>query len=250
MGAGPRTARLAYHEGVFTLSSRGSRAGVAHRGAWFAGILIALWLALVASPAAAHDTLLDSYPQAGETLTEVPEEIALDFSGEISELGVQFMVTGPEGRDVITGTPTVEGTMATQGLAEELVDGDYVIAWRVTSSDGHPISGEIPFTLAAGNAGGTGEDGTGDAETTDEATATDDAAATTGPGSGTENTDGADTTEGGAETGTENGAETDADAADQDPVATDNEIPAWGWAVAALAVVGLVACGFLAFRHN
>lgn len=221
---------------------------------------MALWLTLVAAPASAHDTLVDSYPQEQATLSEVPEELVLDFSGEISEMGVQFMVTGPDGRDVIMGTPTVEGTTVTQGLAEELVDGDYVIAWRVTSSDGHPISGEIPFTIAAGGANDpAGEDEsattddtaaeatddptdeapgdtTGDPADTPEATG-DDPAATSDDAAGAGNSDAAAT-------------ETDDISAADAPAVSDNEIPAWGWAVAALAVVGLVACGFLAFRRN
>lgn len=213
---------------------------------------MALWLALVATPASAHDTLVDSFPQEGETLTEVPEEIVLDYSGEISELGVQFMVTGPDGRDVTMGTPTVVGTTASQGLASELVDGDYVIAWRVTSSDGHPISGEIPFSLDAGTAPGE------DDETTTAPTPTDDAEGTTAPGGGTDS--GGATDDGTTATSTQapggdatdpagDGEATD-EAGDAPVIGSDSDIPAWGWVIAGLAAIGLVACGFLAFRRN
>jgi hypothetical protein len=45
------------------------------------------------------------------------------------------------------GKPDLDGPVVTQKLKGELSDGAYVIAYRVVSSDGHPIDGEIPFTV-------------------------------------------------------------------------------------------------------
>nr|WP_281496666.1 copper resistance CopC family protein [Ornithinimicrobium sp. F0845] len=192
-------------------------------------------------PASAHDTLTDSSPSEGEVLQEVPTELRLTFSGEISDLGVQFVVTGPEGRDVVQGTPTVDGTAVTQALAEELADGDYEAAWRVTSSDGHPISGIITFTIEAGSAN---ETATGTPEPT--AAPTTEASTTEAPTTDASPTE--DPTTGGATTDV---AETTADtAAATDPGSTSQGMPFWGWLVAGVAAVGLVACGFLAFRRN
>lgn len=221
-------------------------------------LLIAVWFTLTALPASAHETLIDSDPAADEVLTDVPAELALTFSGEISEPGVQFMVTGPEGRDVVQGTPTVEGAVVTQALAEELVDGDYEATWRVTSSDGHPISGTIPFTIEAqDNLGDDGEQtsqppattdpaGPGTDPATPEPPATDDAGQSTSPAD-----------EGTPTAGTGAGDDADAttappasDVAADDVAPTSGSIPIWGWLVAAAAAVGLVACGFLAFRRN
>lgn len=200
---------------------------------------------LTALPASAHDTLVDSDPAADEVVTTTPEELVLTFSGEISDLGVQFVVTGPQGRDVVQGTPTVEGITVTQELADELVNGDYEATWRVTSSDGHPISGTIPFTIDAEDAADNGpatDAPTGESTPTQEPTASttpDASEGTTGPA-----TDSVEPTDPGSD------AEVDADAADTDPTEPSGGIPAWGWLVAVLAAVGLVACGFLAFRRN
>lgn len=181
-------------------------------------------------------------------LSTAPDELVLTFSGEISDLGVQFMVTGPEGRDVVQGTPTVDGVTVTQELADELVDGDYEVTWRVTSSDGHPISGAIPFTVEAEGAGSD------DTPTTE---------APTGPSTPTETPTGESTPTqdptpsetAPAPTSTEApaddpGDETEGTAATTDPAEPAGGIPAWGWLVAGLAALGLVACGFLAFRRN
>lgn len=213
---------------------------------------------LLTVPASAHDALSDSTPAAGDTLTEVPSELALTFTGEISDLGVQFVVTGPDGRDVVQGTPTVDGVTVTQPLAAELVNGDYQAAWRVTSSDGHPISGTIDFTIDAeatsgdGAAATTGDDPTGAAT---------DTGAPTETGAATETETGSDTaTQAPTDSTTSAPGPTAGETPDQAaPTVTQapsttqgstDGIPTWGWLVAGLAAVGLVACGFLAFRRN
>ncbi|WP_256842030.1 copper resistance CopC family protein [Ornithinimicrobium cryptoxanthini] len=228
---------------MFTLSTRGRRPG--GRTA-LGALLLTLWLTLLAAPASAHDSLVDSDPAQDAVLTEVPSQLELTFSGEISDLGVQFVVIGPEERDVVQGTPTVSGTVVTQTLTEELVDGDYEATWRVTSSDGHPISGTIGFSIADATTSRSGDRG--------EATATDGGTAAPTSGAVTEDTE----TTAPTATPSPTEAATPAPADDAavtaeaapDPTTESSGIPTWGWLVAALAAVGLVACGFLAFRRN
>lgn len=183
-------------------------------------------------------------------LSEVPSELRLTFSGEVSDLGVQFMVTGPEGRDVVQGTPTVEGTLVTQALAEELANGDYEATWRVTSSDGHPISGTIPFTIEAEP---SGDEQTGDeqTETTSEPDSTDEATTTAPPTEDSTEDSTTAPTAGPTEGSTDDAAQTTAEVAPgTEPTDPSPGMPFWAWLVAGLAAVGLVACGFLAFRRN
>lgn len=236
-----------YHDGVFNLLHRGRRPG--GRTA-LGALLIALWLTLTALPASAHDSLVDSTPAADEVVPTAPDELVLTFSGEISDLGVQFMVTGPEGRDVVQGTPTVEGVTVTQELADELVNGAYEVTWRVTSSDGHPISGTIPFTLEAQDTSPSADAPTSEAPT-GESTPTLEPTATAAPTDAETETAPAPTTATDGPT-TDTGDEAEASPAAAEPEQTQSSggIPAWGWLVAALAAVGLVACGFLAFRRN
>lgn len=213
--------------------------------------MIALWLTLLALPASAHDSLVDSDPASDEILSVAPGELVLTFSGEISDLGVQFMVTGPEGRDVVQGTPTVDGVTVTQELAAELVNGDYEATWRVTSSDGHPISGTIPFTVEAeGDEAPTTAAPTGESTPTETATG---ASTPTGDSTPTEDPSEAAPAPTPTDAPTDDltaPAEETAAPVDSNPTETSGGIPAWGWLVAALAALGLVACGFLAFRRN
>lgn len=113
-------------------------------------LLLAVAALLGASTAAsAHDTLTDSSPAEGDTLTEAPSEVRLTYSATILELGAAVEVTDADGDSWPTGELVVDGPHVTVPLPEELPNGAYEVTWRVTSSDGHPISGVIPFTVAA-----------------------------------------------------------------------------------------------------
>lgn len=100
------------------------------------------------SPTAyAHDTLTDSSPAEGETLQEAPTQVRLTFSGEVLEMGAAVVVADSDGGSWEADEPLVEGKEVTVPLEDGMPNGDYEINWRVTSSDGHPISGAIPFTV-------------------------------------------------------------------------------------------------------
>jgi copper resistance protein C len=121
-----------------------------------ARLLLALLaaLALLASavgPASAHNTLLASTPSAGETVPRTPEAVVLVFDDSAIAMGAQVVVTGPSG-PVQTGSPTVVDNSAQQPLAAGAPAGNYTVAWRVISADGHPITGTFQFT--AREAGG------------------------------------------------------------------------------------------------
>lgn len=113
-------------------------------------LLLAVAALIGASTAAsAHDTLTDSSPAEGDTLTEPPSELHLTYSATILELGAAVEVTDTDGGSWPTGELVVDGAEVTVPLSEDLPNGSYEVTWRVTSSDGHPISGVIPFTVDA-----------------------------------------------------------------------------------------------------
>ncbi|MGW0588209.1 copper resistance CopC family protein [Streptosporangium sp. NPDC002607] len=111
-------------------------------------VALALLVALVlgtafASPALAHDRLKSSDPAKGAKVESL-EEVKLTFTASVRFPNV-VVRSGDENHQ--DGKPVVDGTVVTQKVKEDLPPGDYVIAYRVVSSDGHPIEGEIPFTL-------------------------------------------------------------------------------------------------------
>ncbi|MFI8631649.1 copper resistance protein CopC [Microbacterium sp. NPDC077663] len=115
------------------------------------GIVLALAAVLtVAHPAAAHDELVGSSPDAGGDLAEAPAEITLTYSAAIMTEGATVAVFDASGRDWAEGDPVIDTNTLTLPLAAGLPAAGYVVEWRVVSSDGHPISGTVPFTVGGG----------------------------------------------------------------------------------------------------
>jgi methionine-rich copper-binding protein CopC len=100
-----------------------------------------------AAPASAHAVLVKITPAANSRLTSAPTEVVLTFDDPISTKFATVVVTGTAGVSVAQGKPTVLGAKVTQALSPSLASGSYRVAFRVTSADGHPVSGQSNFTL-------------------------------------------------------------------------------------------------------
>ncbi|WP_166426672.1 copper resistance CopC family protein [Labedella populi] len=109
------------------------------------GIVLAATTAI--APASAHDELVASTPTAGETLDPAPSEITLTYSDNVLEVGIEVSVTDAGGAEYVADEPVVDGSTVTVALDSDMPGGSYQADWRVVSSDGHPISGTIPFTV-------------------------------------------------------------------------------------------------------
>lgn len=98
--------------------------------------------------ASAHDELVSSDPAADATVSALPAEIALTFSGLVStEAGAnEIAVTDASGTSLVDGAPTVDDTVVTQKLTGE-ASGAITVIWKVVSSDGHPVSGQYSFEV-------------------------------------------------------------------------------------------------------
>ena len=113
----------------------------------FIGVLLAAALLLFSapSPAAAHDALIGSSPDADSSVETLPAEISLSFSAAL--IGGEIVVLDESGTSVSDGEATIDGAIVTQQLASEASAGAYRVLWKVVSSDGHPTSGEFSFTV-------------------------------------------------------------------------------------------------------
>ncbi|MEO3871374.1 copper resistance protein CopC [Nonomuraea sp. B12E4] len=107
-------------------------------------IIAALLVSGTAAPALAHDALKSSSPAKG-TKVESLDEVRLEFTANVRMPFV--IVRGAGDAEHQSGKPEVDGKVVTQAVEEPLPDGKYTIAYRVVSSDGHPIEGEIPFRV-------------------------------------------------------------------------------------------------------
>jgi copper resistance protein C len=119
---------------------------------WWSRSLLAVALfaavAAQAGPAYAHDTLVSATPADGAAVP-APRRVELVFDDVVLDRYGQLAVTGPDGRRYDRGAPEVLDTTIAVPLAPLPVTGRYTVAYRIVSADGHPVSGEVRFTVTA-----------------------------------------------------------------------------------------------------
>jgi methionine-rich copper-binding protein CopC len=131
---------------------------VPHRGSLWARLVtipvlaVALLFLVGTGSAAAHDVLIGTDPADGAVLSAPPAQVKLTFAQQALSIGTRMRVTGPSGAVVSSRPVQVIGSYVTQPLDPGLDPGAYTVVWRVTSADGHPVSGTFAFSLA-GSAG-------------------------------------------------------------------------------------------------
>lgn len=108
----------------------------------------ALAVAIPASSAAAHDTLVSMSPADGATLTTPPTKVVLTFNEAVNQQFSVIRVVDASGADVTDGTTTVSGSVVTQQLKAGLAPGAYIVTYKIISADGHPVSARTRFTVA------------------------------------------------------------------------------------------------------
>src|SRR4051812_37485832 len=103
----------------------------------------------LARPASAHNVLISSDPSEGAVVQAAPTLITLTFDEAVQDFQPVVTVLGPDGQKYESGPPQVDSTVVTTPVGPMPTAGDYVIAYRVVSADGHPVQGEVHFRLAA-----------------------------------------------------------------------------------------------------
>jgi copper resistance protein C len=122
---------------------------------WFAAMGLAAITAtgiVLATPSAAlaHDALASADPAAESTSSSELTSIALTFNeaplGGLQS-GVIIQVIDPSGTDVSMGDVQVNDRVLSKAVTPS-TKGQYQVAWRTVSADGHPISGQYEFAYA------------------------------------------------------------------------------------------------------
>ncbi|WP_326567500.1 copper resistance CopC family protein [Amycolatopsis rhabdoformis] len=107
-----------------------------------------------ATPALAHNVLISSDPADSASVTTGPAKVTLTFDQYVQNADVnQIAVTGPDGNQWAEGPVTVENNVISAPLRPLGPAGKYTVGYRILSADGHPVSGEIPFTLTKAGTG-------------------------------------------------------------------------------------------------
>lgn len=132
---------------------------------WTAAVLtIVAFVAIGASPAAAHSFLATTRPAQGERLPSPPREVALQLSEPVEADTAELAVTDEDGAPVEAGKLEFDsgGAVVRVPLVSPS-DGLYRVSWHVVSAvDGHESAGEFSFavgddaTFSGADGGSTG----------------------------------------------------------------------------------------------
>jgi copper resistance protein C len=128
------------------------------RLAWVGLLLAALaWTAtLSAQVASAHAARLSCEPADNAVLTAGPDRVSATFNERLQTTFAAITVVGPDGNVWSTGDPTVQGAVVGVGMRPLGPTGSYTVNYRVTSADGHVVSGSWSFRLTVPGAGTPG----------------------------------------------------------------------------------------------
>jgi len=106
-----------------------------------------LFVLLSTGSAAAHSEPVSSTPADGSSLDAGPARASVTFNEALQDYSPSLKVVGPDGNLWSKGDATVKGDTVSVELGELGPTGDYTIAYRVTSADGHTVTGTRTFTL-------------------------------------------------------------------------------------------------------
>lgn len=111
-------------------------------------VTTAALLVTTAVPAAAHVELESSDPAEGATVA-APTTVTLTFTGEVTASKEAIRITARDGSDWTVSSVKADGDTVTATVTPKGPAGPHGMTYRVTSTDGHTLSGTIRFTVTA-----------------------------------------------------------------------------------------------------
>lgn len=123
-----------------------------------------------AAVASAHASRIATDPSENASVATGPQHVSATFNETLQSAFAAMTVVGPDGNLWSDGDPVVQGAVLSVGLRPLGPTGVYTVNYRVTSADGHVVSGSWTFTLTqagtgtpgravAGAPGGSGDGG-------------------------------------------------------------------------------------------
>lgn len=123
------------------------------------GLLLALLGAVVtltAGPAAAHATRVAADPAENAVLNAGPARVSATFNERLQTTFAAVAVVGPDGNLWSSGDAQVQGAVVSVALRPLGPAGTYTVNYRVTSADGHVVTGSWSFRLTGAGTGTPG----------------------------------------------------------------------------------------------
>lgn len=108
-----------------------------------------IWAVAIALPGAAlaHGLLRSSSPAARSVLTSQPRVIRLTFTEAPELTFTRIRLVGPAGEIPLGSLEILPGMVAAAKISGVLEPGVYRVEWRTAGADGHPVTGQFPFTV-------------------------------------------------------------------------------------------------------
>ncbi|WP_179476017.1 copper resistance CopC family protein [Mycolicibacterium vinylchloridicum] len=119
-------------------------------------LLIATMALAGTAVAWAHATRIAADPAPDSSLATAPSRVSATFNEQLHNDFAAMTVVGPDGNLWSDGTPQVQGAVVSVGVRPLGPAGTYTVNYRVTSADGHVVSGSWSFTLTAAGDGTPG----------------------------------------------------------------------------------------------
>lgn len=94
----------------------------------------------------AHAALTGTDPEDGSTVATAPESVSATFSEILDGPSTEIAVTGPSGETLDVPDAAFEDDTFTQPM-RYTEPGEYTVAFRVISEDGHRVDGAVAFTV-------------------------------------------------------------------------------------------------------
>jgi methionine-rich copper-binding protein CopC len=109
-----------------------------------------------AGVASAHATRIATDPADNAELSASPAQVSAMFNEKLQPQFAAMTVVGPDGNLWSTGDAKVDGAVASVGVRPLGPSGTYTVNYRVTSADGHVVSGSWSFRLTLAGTGTPG----------------------------------------------------------------------------------------------
>ncbi len=114
-------------------------------------------LALAGAPvASAHAVRISADPPDNAALAQGPARVSATFNEQLQAEFAAMTVVGPDKNLWSSGDPQVQGAVISVGVRPLGPAGTYTVNYRVTSADGHPVSGSWSFRLTVAASGTPG----------------------------------------------------------------------------------------------
>lgn len=107
---------------------------------------VALALALATGDAFAHAALVASDPADGAVLDQAPPSIALRFNEPVNPIAIRLRDRSGTSTSL---SATTAGETVRAALPVGLPHGAYLVSFRVTSLDSHPVGGTLAFSIGS-----------------------------------------------------------------------------------------------------